>query len=502
MEFYTYLRKVTYLLSDWKTSYERRFWQSLKDRLCHLIHWLNIILLLKRISQESINLERKSYLDCSSDTLCTRWASGRVTYWLHTLRSWRRWTHRKSTRKDSMRKRWYFQKNIFFQSQMDEPNSLEEIKNWEHPPWHCIVQFKKRVTLTFLESEGSLPSSLSRDFIHHQSRWIQSQTFFVERRIIPYSTEIHWRFQNYAHKFRCQAREAHRWLLEYRWLSRLVWSLDKFHTIYSTGKNLLIDFCDPGRDWKESSNIEARSFLAWNVENSEKKRQAEDEAKVVTWNSSTQQCVWMIHYQIFVFQQKRDNSVQHYNLVHKFIPMPQALIFQQRKQQWTRNGKNWRKFRRGTWRKSKVRKRWSMTQGRRTLQFIFASLMEICHLKNAELEAKHQKYKSRVVLRGDIVKDDTGSFAVFTEQGSSASQMTAAKSWISSPDCRVAMVKEQMQYLLTPMKNGGYTQIVEKFKSRNVQTFGFVYHDTNGQNHGPVWKTQSFLLSGICMIML
>ena len=57
----------------------------------------------------------------------------------------------------------------------------------------------------------------------------------------------------------------------------------------------------------------------------------------------------------------------------------------------------------------------------------FASLMDICHLKNAELEAKHQKYKGRVVLRGDIVKDDSGSYAVFTEQGSSASQMTAAK---------------------------------------------------------------------------
>ena len=58
---------------------------------------------------------------------------------------------------------------------------------------------------------------------------------------------------------------------------------------------------------------------------------------------------------------------------------------------------------------------------------LFASLMNICHLKNAELEAKHQKYKGRVVLRGDIVKDDSGSYAVFTEQGSSASQMTAAK---------------------------------------------------------------------------
>ena len=35
--------------------------------------------------------------------------------------------------------------------------------------------------------------------------------------------------------------------------------------------------------------------------------------------------------------------------------------------------------------------------------------MDICHLKNAELETKHQKYKGRVVLRGDIVKDDSGS---------------------------------------------------------------------------------------------
>ena len=57
----------------------------------------------------------------------------------------------------------------------------------------------------------------------------------------------------------------------------------------------------------------------------------------------------------------------------------------------------------------------------------FASLMDLCHLKNSELEPKHQKYKGRVVLRGDIVKDDSGSYAVFTEQGSSASQMTAAK---------------------------------------------------------------------------
>ena len=57
----------------------------------------------------------------------------------------------------------------------------------------------------------------------------------------------------------------------------------------------------------------------------------------------------------------------------------------------------------------------------------FASLMDICYLKNDELEANHQKYKGRVVLRGENVKDDSGSYAVFTEQGSSASQMTASK---------------------------------------------------------------------------
>ena len=80
----------------------------------------------------------------------------------------------------------------------------------------------------------------------------------------------------------------------------------------------------------------------------------------------------------------------------------------------------------------------------------FASLMDMCHLKNAELEAKHQKYKGRVVLRGEIVKDDSGSYAIFTVQGSSTSQVTAAKSWISSPDCLVVMDKQQTQYQVIP----------------------------------------------------
>ena len=75
------------------------FWRIFfKDQTFRLVHWLDITLSLRKTSQESINLERKSYLDCSSDTHCTREEFGGVTYWLQTLRSWRRWTHRKSTR--------------------------------------------------------------------------------------------------------------------------------------------------------------------------------------------------------------------------------------------------------------------------------------------------------------------------------------------------------------------------------------------------------------------
>ena len=124
---------------------------------------------------------------------------------------------------------------------------------------------------------------------------------------------------------------------------------------------------------------------------------------------------------------KGDNSLQHYNLVHKFIPMPQAMKIPAAK---AAVDKEWEKLEKiSTWNLTKVRSKKEVIDEARTkgAKVHFASLMDICHLKNAELEAKHQKYKGRVVLRGDIVKDDSGSHAVFTEQGSSASQMTAAK---------------------------------------------------------------------------
>ena len=131
--------------------------------------------------------------------------------------------------------------------------------------------------------------------------------------------------------------------------------------------------------------------------------------------------------------------------------------------------KEWEKLEKiPAWDLTKVRSKSEVIDEARTkgAKVHFASLMDICHLKNAELEAKHQKYKGRVVLRGDIVKDDSGSYAVFTEQGSSASQMTAAKVMdiISRlPGCAgQAADAVSASY---PGRNGRCSKIIENSKS-------------------------------------
>ena len=99
------------------------------------------------------------------------------------------------------------------------------------------------------------------------------------------------------------------------------------------------------------------------------------------------------------------------------------------------------------------------------------------------------------------MKDDSGSCAVCTELGSSASEMTAAKGMgvtARLPGC--AGQAADAVSALYPSQNGGRFSIVETSQSENVQIFGYVYHDTSGRNHGPVWKTQSFFSNEICMV--
>ena len=120
----------------------------------------------------------------------------------------------------------------------------------------------------------------------------------------------------------------------------------------------------------------------------------------VSWKPvNPQDCVWKNLYQITmrtILQEEGDNSLQHYNLVHKFIPMPQAMKIPAAK---AAVDQEWEKFEKiPAWDLTKVRSKSEVIDEARTkgAKVHFASLMDICHLKNAELETKHQKYKGRV----------------------------------------------------------------------------------------------------------
>ena len=197
---------------------------------------------------------------------------------------------------------------------------------------------------------------------------------------------------------------------------------------------------------------------------------------------------------------KGENSLQHYNLVHKFILMPQAMKIPAAKAAVYKEWEQLEKI--SAWKLTEVKSKKSVIDEARASGATVhsASLMDICHLINAELEAKHQKYKGRVVLRGDIVKDDSGSYAVFTEQGSSASQMTAAK--IKDIISRLLGCDGQAADAVS-VKNGRCSQIIENSQigvSRHMDS------STTTQiakiMHGPVWQIQLFLLKGICTVIL
>ena len=150
----------------------------------------------------------------------------------------------------------------------------------------------------------------------------------------------------------------------------------------------------------------------------------------VSWKSVNHpECVWRNLYRIIMRTILQERVTIHCNITiwYTNFPLPQAMNMPVAK---AAVDQGWEKLEKIlAWDLTKVRSKKEVIDEARTkgAKVHFASLMDISHLKNAELEAKHQKYKGRVVRRGDIVKDDSGSYAVFIEQGSSASQMTAAK---------------------------------------------------------------------------
>ena len=213
-----------------------------------------------------------------------------------------------------------------------------------------------------------------------------------------------------------------------------------------------------------------------------------------------QDCVWENHYQIIMKTMLQEKEILHYSmkiLVHNFIPLPQAMKIPAAKAAVDKECEKLEKI--SAWNLTKVKSKKEVIDEARTrgAKAHFASLSVICHLKNAELETMHQKYKGRVVLRGDIVKDDSGSYAVFTEQGSSTSQITAAKviDIISRlPSCDGQAADAVSAYT--------HVKLEDAPKLLKNSQIGMSRYLDSSATTGPVWKTQSFLLSEICTVIL
>ena len=78
---------------------------------------------------------------------------------------------------------------------------------------------------------------------------------------------------------------------------------------------------------------------------------------------------------------KGEKSLQHYSLVHKFFPMPQAMKIPAAKAAVNKEWENLEKI--SAWNLTKVRSKKQVIEEARTsgAAFHFASLMDICHLK-------------------------------------------------------------------------------------------------------------------------
>ena len=95
---------------------------------------------------------------------------------------------------------------------------------------------------------------------------------------------------------------------------------------------------------------------------------------------------------------KSFTSMTHSNMVRKFIPMPQGMKIPDAKAAVDKELEKLETTPAWYLENSRPKRRlfWKHKEEHKVH---FVSLMDICHLKNSELEPKLQKYKGRFVLR-------------------------------------------------------------------------------------------------------
>ena len=175
-----------------------------------------------------------------------------------------------------------------------------------------------------------------------------------------------------------------------------------------------------------------------------------------------QDCVWENLYRTIMKTIIQKKETIHHSItiwltfLHSYASKPKKL--QQQRQQWIKNGEIGEIFG-GEPNESQKKERgdrWSKDERRESSFRLTDGHMS---LEECWIGGKAPK------IRRDIVKDDTGSHAVFTEKGSSTSLMTAAKGMdiTSRLPCCAGQAADAV-FACTPGKNGRCSKTIENSK--------------------------------------
>ena len=137
------------------------------------------------------------------------------------------------------------------------------------------------------------------------------------------------------------------------------------------------------------------------------------------------------------------NFMSLYNLVHLLTPFPKAMKIPKAEAAVVKEWETSKNL--PAWPKSKVtNEQEGIEKTQKESKTIhFATLLYLRHLQNFKIGQEIlKKYKGRVVLRGNAMKDDSGSYVVFREQVSSAMQIQQRKYQMKFRDCQVAQAKQ------------------------------------------------------------
>ena len=171
-----------------------------------------------------------------------------------------------------MRKRWYFpSKENFFPIADGRIKTLGGDQDLRTSTLirHRSIQGESHVN--FLgESEGSLPPShdsfpdageaindfwsMSGNFIYRHHVEPRVKLYSPREEAFPLQLKYIDVSRTTCTNLDVKQEKTHRWFLEYWWVKRLVWSLDRFSlNLLYWKKNLLVDICRQGGDKQENS---------------------------------------------------------------------------------------------------------------------------------------------------------------------------------------------------------------------------------------------------------